>query len=78
MLNIRKIWKGTYLVDGEYLTQDYNQAVIIANTGRKIKSFEIYYRELSFKNYLKFKIKWVFKVLWYCINRPFDILMEWM
>ena len=35
-------------------------------------------KKVTFFNYLKFKIKWVFKVLWYCINRPFDILMEWM
>ena len=36
------------------------------------------FKKVIFFNYLKFKIKWVFKVLWYCINRPFDILMEWM
>lgn len=77
MLNIRKIWKDTYLVNGEYLTQDYNQAVIIGNTGRKIKNFEVYYTELSFKKYLKFKIKWLLKVLWFCINRPIEILLRW-
>ena len=36
------------------------------------------FKKVTFLNYLKFKIKWVFKVLWYCINRPFDILMGWM
>lgn len=25
---------------------------------------------------IKFKIKWVFKVLWYCINRPIEILLK--
>lgn len=77
MLDIRKIWGNTYLVNGEYLTQDYNQAVILANRGKKIKGFEVECKELSFKNYLNFKIKWFFKVIWYCINRPFDVLMEW-
>lgn len=77
MVDIKKIWKDTYLVKGEYLTQDYNQAVIIANTGKKIKGFEVYYMELSLKNYLKFKIKWVLKVLWYCINKPIEILLKW-
>lgn len=74
MVNIRKIWEDTYLVNGEYLTQDYNQAVILANTGRKIKGFEVYYMKLSLKNYLKFKIKWVFRVL----NYPFKKLESWM
>jgi hypothetical protein len=36
------------------------------------------FKKVTFLNYLKFKIKWVLKVLWYCINRPFDILMGWM
>lgn len=77
MLQIRKIWGDTYLVNGEYLTLNYNQAVIIANTGKKIKGFEVECNELSFKNYLKFKAKRLIKILWYCINRPLDILMEW-
>ena len=42
MLEIRKIWKDTYLVNGEYLTQDYNEAVIIANTGKKNKRLYYY------------------------------------
>lgn len=27
---------------------------------------------------IKFKIKWVLKMLWYCINKPLDILLEWL
>ena len=77
MLNIRKIWKDTYLVNGEYLTQNYSQAVIIANTVKKIKGFEVDCMELSLKNYLKFKFKWVARVVWFCINKPLDILLEW-
>lgn len=76
MLQIRKIWGDTYLVNGEYITQNYNQAVIIANTGKKIKGFEVDCMELSFKGCFKFKVKRLVKILWCCINRPFDILME--
>ena len=76
MLEIRKIWNDTYLVNGEYLTQDYNQAVILANAGKKIKGFEVDCMEWSLKKYLKFKAKTLMKALWFCINRPFDILME--
>lgn len=57
----------TYLVNGEYLTQDYNQAVIIANTGKKIKGFEVEYKEISFWKNLKNKL-----------NFPFAILESWM
>ncbi len=75
MLQIRKIWGDTYLVNGEYLTQDYNQAVIIANTEKKIKGFEVECMELSFKGYFKFKR--LVKILWCCINKPIDLLLEW-
>ena len=30
MLEIKKIWGDTYLVNGEYLTQDFNEAVVLA------------------------------------------------
>lgn len=63
MLDIKKIWGDTYLVDGEYLTQDYNQAVIIANTGKKIKGFEVECMEVSFWQNLKNKLNFPFKVL---------------
>lgn len=68
MLEIRKIWKDTYLVNGEYLTQDYNEAVIIANTGKKIKSFTtMESKKGSFWKSLKSKL-----------NFPFVILESWM
>ena len=76
MQNIRKIWKDTYLINGEYLTQDYNRAVIIANTGKKIKGFEVDCMELSLKNYLNFKVKWFLKAVWYCINKPLELLLK--
>ena len=25
---------------------------------------------------IKFKIKWVLKVVWYCVNMPLDILLK--
>ena len=38
MLEIRKIWGDTYLVNGEHLTQDFNEAVVIAYENKeKIK-----------------------------------------
>ena len=67
MLDIKKIWRDTYLVNGEHLTQDYNQAVIIANKGKKIKGFEVEYKEVSFWKNLKNKL-----------NFPFAILESWM
>ena len=27
------------------------------------------------KDVIKYKVKWLLKTLWFCINRPFDILM---
>ena len=36
MLEIKKIWGDTYLVNGEYLTQDFNQAVVLAYENKKI------------------------------------------
>lgn len=67
MLDIKKIWGDTYLVNGEYLTQDYNQAVIIANTGKKIRGFELKCMKVSFWKNLKNKL-----------NFPFAILENWM
>ena len=67
MLDIKKIWGDTYLVNGEYLTQDYNQAVIIANTGKKIRGFELKCMKVSFWKNLKKKL-----------NFPFAILENWM
>jgi len=35
------------------------------------------FKKASVINIAKFKIKWVARAVWYCINKPFDILMEW-
>ncbi|ERT39765.1 hypothetical protein ABVN55_00525 [Fusobacterium animalis] len=67
MLDIKKIWRDTYLVNGEHLTQDYNQAVIIANKGKKIRNFEVDYMETTFWKKLKNKL-----------NFPFLLLESWM
>lgn len=63
MLEIRKIWGDTYLVNGEYLTQDFNQAVVLAYENKKIKNFEADYIEISFLENLKNKINFIFKLL---------------
>lgn len=63
MLEIKKIWGDTYLVDGEYLTQDFNQAVVLAYENKKIKNFEVDYMEISFLENLKNKINFIFKLL---------------
>ena len=63
MLEIKKIWGDTYLVNGEYLTQDFNQAVILAYENKKMKNFEVDYMEISFLENLKNKINLIFKLL---------------
>ena len=32
----------------------------------------------TFIDVIKFKIKLVFKILWLCLNYPFDKLLAWM
>jgi hypothetical protein len=63
MLEIKKIWGDTYLVNGEYLTQDFNQAVVLAYENKKMKNFEVDYMEISFLENLKNKINFIFKLL---------------
>lgn len=63
MLEIRKIWGDTYLVNGEYLTQDFNKAVVLAYENKKMKNFEVDYIEISFLENLKNKINFIFKFL---------------
>ena len=36
------------------------------------------FKKVTFFNYLKFKVKWLLKVVWYCINKPLDILLKWI
>lgn len=63
MLEIKKIWGDTYLVNGEYLTQDFNQAVVLVYENKKMKNFEVDYMEISFLENLKNKINLIFKLL---------------
>jgi len=67
MLDIKKIGENFYLVNSEYTASSFNEAVIIANTGKKIKGFEVEYKEVSFWKNLKNKL-----------NFPFAILESWM
>lgn len=41
MLEIRKIGENLWLVNREYLANDYSKAVVIANKGKKINGFTI-------------------------------------
>ena len=36
------------------------------------------FAKANIKDVVKFKVKWLLKFIWYCINKPLDILMEWM
>lgn len=68
MLEIKKIWGDTYLVNGEYLTQDFNQAIVLAYENKeKIKGFEVDCMKISFLENLKNKL-----------NYPFKVLKSWM
>lgn len=67
MLDIKKIGENFYLVNSEYTASNFNEAVIIANKGKKIKGFEVEYNEVSFWNNLKNKL-----------NFPFLLLESWM
>ena len=68
MLEIRKIGKNFYLVNGEYTASNFNEAVIIAYKNKeKIKGFEVDYIKISFWKKLKHKL-----------NFPFRLLENWM
>ena len=34
------------------------------------------FKKASVMKVIKFKVKWLLKFIWYCINKPLDILME--
>ena len=36
------------------------------------------FKKVTFFDYSKFKIKWVLKISWLCLNSPFDKLLEGM
>ena len=35
------------------------------------------FAKATIKDVIWHKIKWVFKLIWYCINRPIEILLKW-
>lgn len=36
------------------------------------------FAKVNMRDVIKHKIKWVFKILWLCLNYPFHKLLEWM
>ena len=34
------------------------------------------FKKVTFFNYLKFKVKWFLKAVWYCINKPLELLLR--
>lgn len=34
------------------------------------------FKKASFWQIVKFKIKWIAKILWLCLNKPFDLLFD--
>lgn len=36
------------------------------------------FKKVTFFNYLKFKVKWVVKVIWVALNKGFDTFIGWM
>ena len=43
----------------------------------KIKENENF-AKANIKDVVKFKVILLFKLIWYCINRPIEILLEWV
>jgi len=67
MLEIRKIGEDFYLVNGEYIASNLNEAVVVAYENKeKIKGFEVDCMEISFWENLKNKLNYPFKLLKSC------------
>lgn len=59
------------------------QGLTVLEAGKKIMELEESLRKKNFKkakflDVAKFKVKWIVKILWFCINYPFDLLEKWM
>lgn len=59
------------------------QGLTVLEAGKKILELEEILKNKNFKkatflDVAKFKIIWVARVVWYCINMPLDILLEWL
>ena len=64
MLEIRKIREDFYLVNGEYIASNLNEAVVVAYENKeKIKGFEVDCMEISFWENLKHKLNFHFRLL---------------
>ena len=71
-------WK-TYI---KYWKIQELQGLTVLEAGKKIMELEKYLKDKNFKkatflDVAKFKIIWVARVVWYCINRPIEILLKW-
>ena len=36
------------------------------------------FAKANIKDVVKFKVIFLFKLIWYCINKPLDTLLKWM
>ena len=59
------------------------QGLTVLEAGKKIMELEEILRKKNFKkatflDVTKFKIIWILKILWLCVNKPFDLLEKWM
>ena len=59
------------------------QGLTVLEAGEKIMELEKILKDKNFKkatflDVAKFKIIWIVKILWFCINYPFDLLEKWM
>ena len=57
------------------------QGLTVLEAGKKIMELEEILRKKNFKKatfleVVKFKIKWIAKILWLFINYPFDLLFD--
>ena len=57
------------------------QGLTVLEAGKKIMELEEILRKKNFKkatflDVAKFKIIWILKVLWLCVNKPFDLLFD--
>ena len=57
------------------------QGLTVLEAGEKIMELEEILRKKNFKkatflDVAKFKIIWIVKILWLCVNKPFDLLFD--
>ena len=57
------------------------QGLTVLEAGEKIMELEKILKDKNFKkatflDVAKFKIIWILKILWLCLNKPFDLLFD--